>query len=143
MSCIWLATPFLVLKMGSVDQYSLVLRCIFWMRETYLVLDLLGVPRPISTLTFRQKAPGGRHHHRQRSVLPETIAGDTVHWERQALFLPDDSGRRCCSTRSERSLHVFHQLPLRAERTRRGNLTEGLYIGLDYEKVCFAQKKFP
>ncbi|NHO58330.1 DUF488 family protein [Acetobacter lambici] len=25
---------------------------------------------------------------------------------------------------------------------RRGNLTEGLYIGLDYEKVCFAQKKF-
>ncbi|WP_434605505.1 transposase [Acetobacter oryzoeni] len=26
---------------------------------------------------------------------------------------------------------------------RRGNLTEGLYIGLDYEKVCFAQKKFP
>ncbi|ASC05431.1 hypothetical protein NBRC3279_0146 [Acetobacter pasteurianus NBRC 3279] len=27
--------------------------------------------------------------------------------------------------------------------TRRGNLTEGLYIGLDYEKVCFAQKKFP
>ncbi|GCD51300.1 hypothetical protein NBRC106471_2856 [Acetobacter pasteurianus subsp. pasteurianus LMG 1262 = NBRC 106471] len=26
---------------------------------------------------------------------------------------------------------------------RRGNLTEGLYIGLDYEKVCFAKKKFP
>ncbi|POF61140.1 hypothetical protein KMAL_32460 [Novacetimonas maltaceti] len=25
---------------------------------------------------------------------------------------------------------------------QRGNLTEGLYIGLDYEKVCFAQKKF-
>ena len=31
----------------------------------------------------------------------------------------------------------------RAPRRRRGNLTEGLYIGLDYEKVCFAQKKFP
>ncbi|WP_349934631.1 hypothetical protein [Acetobacter sp. A11-2] len=26
---------------------------------------------------------------------------------------------------------------------RRGNLTEGLYIGLDYEKVCFVEKKFP
>ncbi|GAL98477.1 hypothetical protein ATR1_237c0001, partial [Acetobacter tropicalis] len=25
----------------------------------------------------------------------------------------------------------------------RGNLTEGLYIGLDYEKVCFVEKKFP
>lgn len=25
---------------------------------------------------------------------------------------------------------------------RRGNLTEGLYIGLDYEKVCFAKKNF-
>ncbi|KXV78658.1 hypothetical protein, partial [Acetobacter cerevisiae] len=25
---------------------------------------------------------------------------------------------------------------------RRGNLTEGLYIGLYYEKVCFTQKKF-
>ena len=26
---------------------------------------------------------------------------------------------------------------------RRGNLTEGLYIGSDYEKVCFVEKKFP
>ncbi|MPQ74772.1 hypothetical protein GC248_12940 [Acetobacter senegalensis] len=26
--------------------------------------------------------------------------------------------------------------------SRRGNLTEGLYIGLDYEKVCFSQKNF-
>ena len=25
---------------------------------------------------------------------------------------------------------------------RRGNLTEGLYIGLDYKKVCFVQKNF-
>ena len=30
----------------------------------------------------------------------------------------------------------------RREDDRRGNLTEGLYIGLDYEKVCFAQKNF-
>ncbi|GCD75005.1 hypothetical protein NBRC3299_1297 [Acetobacter pasteurianus NBRC 3299] len=29
-----------------------------------------------------------------------------------------------------------------ADAHRRGNLTEGLCIGLDYEKVCFAQKNF-
>ncbi|KGB26833.1 DUF1348 family protein [Acetobacter pomorum] len=31
----------------------------------------------------------------------------------------------------------------REQDYRRGNLTEGLYIGLDYEKVCFVEKKFP
>ena len=38
---------------------------------------------------------------------------------------------------------ISHEVPaLTLTQTHRGNLTEGLYIGLDYEKVCFAQKNF-
>ncbi|GCD75705.1 hypothetical protein NBRC3299_1997 [Acetobacter pasteurianus NBRC 3299] len=46
-------------------------------------------------------------------------------------------------------VRIIDKLPTRTTQSRalaiwprRGNLTEGLCIGLDYEKVCFAQKNF-
>ncbi|WP_249023738.1 DUF6876 family protein [Acetobacter ascendens] len=39
-------------------------------------------------------------------------------------------------------LASVQHMPTMREEDRRGNLTEGLYIELDYEKVYFAQKKF-
>jgi hypothetical protein len=65
-----------------------------------------------------------------------------------ALDLHDNSvvqeavEKRGCDDGIAEYVAPFGKAPVGGQDHRRGNLTEGLYIGLDYEKVCFSQKKF-
>ncbi|WP_408874589.1 hypothetical protein [Acetobacter sp. AC2005] len=64
------------------------------------------------------------------------VRGDTAH--------PANGGRLCTKGSScDKPLLSDQRLHQALIRPQRGNLTEGLYIGLDYEKVCFVEKKFP